>query len=164
LLILTPASDGTLAVSLTSLHGHSDLTASRPEAARAKGLAEPTDPSQHTSVQDPAVPFALRFPDLNGKLVSNTDPRFEGKVVVVNVLGSWCPNCHDEAPFLAELYRQYRNEGLESVHESAQERARTRRTCRPGAARRRWRTQAHRRSDPPNSRSTEEKRCPLDHR
>jgi thiol-disulfide isomerase/thioredoxin len=115
LLILTPAVDGTLAVSLTSLHGHSDLTASRPEAARAKGLAEPTDPSRHTSVQDPAVPFAFRFPDLNGKLVSNTDSRFEGKVVVVNVLGSWCPNCHDEAPFLAELYHQYRNQGLEVV-------------------------------------------------
>jgi thiol-disulfide isomerase/thioredoxin len=115
LLILTPASDGTLAVSLTSLHGHSDLTASRPEAARAKGLPGPTDPSQHTSVKDPAAPFAFSFPDLNGKLVSNTDPRFEGKVVVVNVLGSWCPNCHDEAPFLAELYRQHRNEGLEVV-------------------------------------------------
>jgi len=115
LLTLTPASDETLAVSLTSLHGHSDFTAMRPEAARAKGLPGPTDPSEHTTVKEPAAPFTFSFRDLNGKLVSNTDARFEGKVVVVNVLGSWCPNCHDEAPFLAELYRQHRNEGLEVV-------------------------------------------------
>lgn len=121
LLTLTPTSDGALAVSLTSLHGHSDYTALRPEAARAKGLPGPTDPSQHTSVKDPSAPFVFSFPDLNGKLVSNTDARFEGKVVVVNVLGSWCPNCHDETPFLAELYRAHRNEGFEVVAISFEE-------------------------------------------
>jgi thiol-disulfide isomerase/thioredoxin len=36
-------------------------------------------------------------------------------VVIVNVTGSWCPNCHDEAPFLAELYRKYHSQGLEIV-------------------------------------------------
>jgi|SRR5579871_1351961 len=121
LLTLTPANDGSLAVSLTSLHGHNDYSALRPEAARAKGLPGPTDPSHQTSVKDLAAPFAFSFPDLNGKLVSNTDPRFEGKVVVVNVLGSWCPNCHDEAPFLAELYREHRNEGFEVVAISFEE-------------------------------------------
>ena len=29
--------------------------------------------------------------------------------------GSWCPNCHDEAAFLAPLYREYRAKGLEIV-------------------------------------------------
>ena len=29
--------------------------------------------------------------------------------------GSWCPNCHDEAPFLSEVYRDYRARGLEIV-------------------------------------------------
>src|SRR5205807_1119640 len=36
-------------------------------------------------------------------------------VVLVNISGSWCPNCHDEAPFLAELYRTYKLRGLEIV-------------------------------------------------
>lgn len=121
LVTLTPTNDGALAVSLTSLYGHTDYSALRPEAARAKGLPGPTDPSQHTSVKDAAAPFAFSFPDLNGKLVTNTDPRFEGKVVVVNVLGSWCPNCHDEAPFLAELYRAHRDEGFEVVAISFEE-------------------------------------------
>ena len=36
-------------------------------------------------------------------------------MVLVNISGSWCPNCHDEAPFLVSLYRKYRAHGLEIV-------------------------------------------------
>jgi thiol-disulfide isomerase/thioredoxin len=121
LMILTPASDGTLAIDMSDLHGKSQLTASRPDVARAKGLPPPTDPDHHTSVKDPSAPFKFSFPDLNGKIVSNTDARFQGKVVLVNITGSWCPNCHDEAPFLAELYRKYRSQGLEVVALSFEE-------------------------------------------
>ncbi len=121
LLVLTPAADGTLAIDMTDLHGKSQLTATRPDVARAKGLAPPTDPDHHTTVKDASQPFQFSFPDLNGKIVSNTDARFQGKVVLVNVTGSWCPNCHDEAPFLAELYRKYRSQGLEVVALSFEE-------------------------------------------
>jgi thiol-disulfide isomerase/thioredoxin len=121
LMILTPAADGTLSVEMTDLHGKSQLTAVRPDVARAKGLPPPTDPDHHTSVKDASEPFRFSFPDLNGKIVSNTDARFQGKVVLVNITGSWCPNCHDEAPFLAELYRKYRSQGLEVVALSFEE-------------------------------------------
>jgi thiol-disulfide isomerase/thioredoxin len=93
----------------------------RSAEARAKGLPEPTDPSRHTSVKDPTQPFPFSFPDLNGQLVTNTDARFRGKVVLVNITGSWCPNCHDEAPFLAALYKKYRGQGLEIVGLSFEE-------------------------------------------
>jgi thiol-disulfide isomerase/thioredoxin len=121
LLVLTPVSDGTLAVSLSDGRGKNDLVATRPATARAKGLPEPPDPSRHTSVKDAAEPFQFSFPDLSGRVVSNTDARFEGKVVLVNITGSWCPNCHDEAPFLAALYRKYHSEGLEIVALSFEE-------------------------------------------
>ena len=101
LLVLKPANDGTMDVSLSGLHGFSEMKAVRPDVARAKGLPEPTDADLHTTVKDPSQPFAFSFPDLNGKVVSNTDSRFRGKVVLINITGSWCPNCHDEAPFLA---------------------------------------------------------------
>ena len=39
----------------------------------------------------------------------------------MNITGSWCPNCHDEAPFLAETYRKYREQGLEIVALSFEE-------------------------------------------
>jgi thiol-disulfide isomerase/thioredoxin len=121
LLIITPESDGTLAIDMTDLHGKSQLTARRPDVAREKGLPPPTDPDRNTSVKDASVPFRFSAPDLNGKIVSNTDARFQGKVVLVNVTGSWCPNCHDEAPFLAELYRKYHSQGLEVVALSFEE-------------------------------------------
>lgn len=118
LLQITPASDGTLDILQDA---NTKLTAYRPAAARALGLPEPTDPDLHTTMKDPAEPFRFSFPDLNGHRVSNSDARFNGKVVVVEITGSWCPNCHDEAPFLAEMYRKYGGQGLEIVSLSFEE-------------------------------------------
>jgi thiol-disulfide isomerase/thioredoxin len=49
------------------------------------------------------------------RLVSSTDTRFAEKVLIITITGSWCPNCHDEAPFLEDLYQRHRKEGLEIV-------------------------------------------------
>ncbi len=59
--------------------------------------------------------FEFEFPDLDGTPVSLDDPRFDGKVLVVTLAGTWCPNCHDEARFMAPLYDEYRDQGLEVV-------------------------------------------------
>jgi thiol-disulfide isomerase/thioredoxin len=116
--------DGSLAITLNDHSGKRELVAYRPTDARAKGLPEPADPAQHTHVADATAPFQFSFPDLTGQTVSSSDARFLGKVLLVEITGSWCPNCHDEAPFLAELYRKYRERGLEIValdfEESAQ--------------------------------------------
>ena len=58
--------------------------------------------------------FVSRFPDLTGKVVSDSDAQFRGKVVILAIGGSWCPNCHDEAPFLAELCRTIARAGSRS--------------------------------------------------
>ena len=121
LLVITPEADGRLSLELNGQHHDGAIAAVRPEEAKAKNLAQPTDANQHTSVKDPAQPFPFSFPDLNGKLVSNTDARFKNKVVLINITGSWCPNCHDEAPFLAEMYDKYKSQGLEIVALSFEE-------------------------------------------
>ena len=59
--------------------------------------------------------FAFDFPDLDGERLRSDDPRFDGKVVLVNIFGSWCPNCNDKAPLLSEWARTYRDLGLEVV-------------------------------------------------
>jgi len=118
LLVVTPQPDGTLEV---IQNGRNKMTATRPAAARAQGLPEPTDPFQHTSVKDAAEPFHFHGVTLDGRVVSDADPLFRNKVVIVAVSGSWCPNCHDEAPFLEELYRKYRARGLEIVALSFEE-------------------------------------------
>jgi len=83
------------------------MIAYRPEVARAKGFPEPENYLTHTTVRDPNETFAFSFPDVNGKIVSNTDPKFAGKVVLAIVTGTWCPNCHDEAQYLVQLYKKY---------------------------------------------------------
>lgn len=112
---VTPQTDGSLQLQISSFHDTENLTALRPAEARAKNLAPPDDPTQHTKVKDPSQPLRFSFPDLDGRVVSSADEQFQGKVVLVNITGSWCPNCHDEAPFLEELYRKYHDQGLEIV-------------------------------------------------
>jgi thiol-disulfide isomerase/thioredoxin len=117
---VTPQSNGTLLLKSLLANPHApadaDLVARRPAEARKENLPAPTDPTQQTTVRDPNEPLAFSFPDLTGKVVSNTDSQFRGKVVIVAVGGSWCPNCHDEAPFLVSLYKRFHSQGLEIVN------------------------------------------------
>jgi len=59
--------------------------------------------------------LSFAFPDLNGQTVSLSDPRYQGKVVVVQLMGSWCPNCMDETAYLAPYYRANKNRGFEII-------------------------------------------------
>jgi thiol-disulfide isomerase/thioredoxin len=116
ILEIVPESDGTLEVDLKGFHNpDKHFHAVRLAEAKTNGLPEPTNPNEHTQIKNWNEPLRFSFPDLNGNTVSSTDARFKDKVVIVNVTGSWCPNCHDEAPFLAELYRNYHSQGLEIV-------------------------------------------------
>ena len=105
----------TYAQDVTDSRYASKLVAYRADVARAKGLPQPEDYDTHTTVRDPNEKFTFNFPDVNGKLVSNEDPRFKGKVVLAIVTGTWCPNCHDEAQYLVQLDKKYRDKGLAIV-------------------------------------------------
>ncbi len=117
---LTPQKDGSLEI---VRNREEKMIAVRASEAKLKDVPEPTDPSRHSSVKDPTQAFTFSFPDINGTVLSNTDERFRNKVVIVSISGSWCPNCHDEAPFLAELYKKYQSKGLEIVALSFEEEA-----------------------------------------
>ena len=73
------------------------------------------DPFSVVRLTNDAGRLRFTFPDLDGRPVSLTDPRFTGKVVLVSLFGSWCPNCNDEAPLLASWHRRYAERGLEIV-------------------------------------------------
>jgi thiol-disulfide isomerase/thioredoxin len=53
------------------------------------------------------------FPDLNGNKISSADERFKGKVLILQILGTWCPNCMDETKFLKDWYVQNKDRGVE---------------------------------------------------
>ena len=81
-------------------------------AVRTTGAPHLTAPTALTSA-DTVSPFQFRFPDLEGKAVTQDDPRLRGKVVLVDIFGSWCVTCHEATPDLLELYRMYRPRGFE---------------------------------------------------
>lgn len=55
------------------------------------------------------------FPDIEGKKVSLSDPKFKDKVVIVSILGSWCPNCLDEMEYLSPWYKENKDRGVEII-------------------------------------------------
>lgn len=57
----------------------------------------------------------LSFPGLDKKIVSLNDPKFANKPVILQVMGSWCPNCMDESIYLNSVYNRYKADGLEIV-------------------------------------------------
>lgn len=59
--------------------------------------------------------LAFSFRDLDGNTVSLPSNRFKGKVVIVQIMGSWCPNCMDEMAFLSDYYKRNRDRGVEIV-------------------------------------------------
>jgi len=59
--------------------------------------------------------FTFSFPDLEGKLVSLEDEAYKDKVVLVQLFGTWCPNCMDETKFLADWYKNNQARGVEII-------------------------------------------------
>lgn len=59
--------------------------------------------------------ISFSFPDVNGKAVSLKDERYKGKVVILQLLGTWCPNCMDETRFLAPWYDENNGRGVEII-------------------------------------------------
>lgn len=89
------------------LHGTLNFNAKTWNVTGRRAGPEGPNPSSYTRMRDPAEPF--RFP------VAAWNERFRGKPLLVSITGSWCPNCHEEAPFLNELYERYRVRGLQVV-------------------------------------------------
>ncbi|HEY8734559.1 MAG TPA: TlpA disulfide reductase family protein [Puia sp.] len=74
------------------------------------------DEYSQTHLKDSANAFLhFRFPDLDNHLVSISDPDFKNKVVIVQLLGSWCPNCMDETRFLSAWYLQNKTRGVRII-------------------------------------------------
>jgi len=53
------------------------------------------------------------LPDIDGNNVSIDDETFKNKVVIIQIMGSWCPNCLDETKFLSDYYDRNRDRGIE---------------------------------------------------
>jgi thiol-disulfide isomerase/thioredoxin len=83
-------------------------------AIRNEGFELPSA-NQLTFLKEGYEKLEFSFPDENGNIVSLNDDRFKNKVVVVQVMGSWCPNCLDETEYYNEFYNANKSKDFEIV-------------------------------------------------
>ncbi|AQG81261.1 peroxiredoxin family protein [Spirosoma montaniterrae] len=91
----------------------SGVSGYEPWVARFEPKAELPDPARLTFLKPGSKTLTISFPEPNGNTVSLTDARFKNKVTIVQILGSWCPNCMDETNFLSPWYKRNRSRGVE---------------------------------------------------
>jgi len=99
-------SDGTLKGDFWSRDAwHETWTARRDDSAEL--------PDGFSLTRGTNVPLSqITYRDLKGQRVSLGDDRFQGRARIIEVFGTWCPNCHDASEYLAELDRKYKDRGL----------------------------------------------------
>jgi peroxiredoxin len=100
---------------ITSGLYYSGPTSKKRWTAKKDDKASLPDGSSITKLKSQDEPLAFSFPDLNGSKVSLADERFRDKVVIVQFLGSWCPNCMDETNYLVSFYDKFNDKGVEII-------------------------------------------------
>lgn len=59
--------------------------------------------------------FDFSFENSAGKMISLKDQEFQNKVVVVQVMGTWCPNCLDESKYYTKYIKEHPNTDVKFV-------------------------------------------------
>lgn len=71
-------------------------------SARYNPDAQLASPDELTYLKDGYSQLEFGFPNLEGDTIRLNDAAYQGKVRLVQILGSWCPNCRDETRFLTQ--------------------------------------------------------------
>ncbi len=83
-------------------------------AVRDENVTLP-DPNKLTFLKEGYDKIEFSFPDLNKKMVSLTDDKYKNKVVILQIFGTWCPNCMDETKFYTKWYNENKDRGVEII-------------------------------------------------
>ena len=86
-----------------------------PFIAKRNATYELPNADQLTFLKDGFDRLKFSFPDQDGNMISLDDDRFKDKVVVVQIMGTWCPNCLDESKYYTKFYDANKDRGFEIV-------------------------------------------------
>jgi thiol-disulfide isomerase/thioredoxin len=78
------------------------------------GDFELADPDTLTKMKVGAE-LEFSFPGLDGTMVEYPSMKYSEKVTIIQILGSWCPNCMDETAYLSDLHNSYKEQGLRVI-------------------------------------------------
>lgn len=91
----------------SGIHWHETWRGYQSDSARIKHPDSLTKQVAHFD------PMTLKFKSFQGDSIGLSDEKFSNKVIILQIMGSWCPNCADEARDFAELYDMFNDQGLE---------------------------------------------------
>ena len=75
-------------------------------------LANPENLTHAVSLNE-EVDFS--FSNSKKNIISLKDKRYKNKPMVIQIMGTWCPNCMDETEYLTSIYDSYNKRGLEFI-------------------------------------------------
>ncbi len=73
------------------------------------------DEDSLTFIKEGYDAFEFSFPDADGKIISLKDDQFKDKVVLVQIMGTWCPNCLDETKYYVQYLKDNPNKDIAVV-------------------------------------------------
>lgn len=74
-----------------------------------------TDPDSLTFLKEGYDKVAFTFENTEGQMVSLEDPPYQNKIKIVQIFGTWCPNCRDETEYLVEYLKNNPHPDLEVI-------------------------------------------------
>ncbi len=83
-------------------------------AARYNEQFELKHPDSLTYILDDK-PITFSFKDLSGNTFTFPNSAYTGKVTIIQIMGTWCPNCMDETRYFREMYSKFNSRGLEII-------------------------------------------------
>lgn len=86
-----------------------------PFSGKYDPTAEPDDPFTLSHLKPGYSSLSFSLPDIDGNKMSLHDKKFRNKAVIIAITGTWCPNCIDEAAFLAPWYKKNKDRGVEII-------------------------------------------------
>lgn len=90
------------------------LVGGEPKAKDGKATKEASASEKETRVKGNNLVFN-ELMDVNHKKVSSSDKQFQGKVVLIDIFGTWCPPCRAAIPHLVDLSKKHKAAGLEVI-------------------------------------------------
>jgi thiol-disulfide isomerase/thioredoxin len=86
-----------------------------PFTAKLNNKYELPNEENLTQIKKGYEEFDFSFPDTRGRIVSLSDPEFKGKIVIIQIMGTWCPNCLDESKFLVNYLKDNPNKNIQVI-------------------------------------------------
>ena len=106
---------GTVSDSLIEGNFYSGNHWKEPFVAKRNDTYELPDEESLTYIKEGYDTFDFTFPDSKGDSISLSDDRFKNKVKIIQIMGTWCPNCLDESKYLSQYYKNHKEKDLEII-------------------------------------------------